>query len=913
MPDRDEIRYRGRPPASEKEKDPHNGVEQIQRWQWMLEQRVPIIGGWMHRRITTALTESALAGNWLAAQSLAVVHAFHEELEVRRLAGQTLRKINYVTGIDAVWGVWAETRNPGLEQIALEYNRLAGQPASVRLLSALCASLVRPEAITAVTQGGADLVPPLIKALDDGDPRIVEAAHRAITSLKSQGAIDAVCSAWTDSRYAFLDEVIEQAGYVAQKPPAVRVLSALRVGQPDVVTHGTPEMVAPLIKACEHPDAQIREQARLCLLQLQNQPAVDEFCKIWSQSRAPLLEHVLLQAGYHARSPLPVRLLVALKTGRLATAEKVAPEGLPALIDAVRDRDPDISANARKALNHLTNEDTIEALCVRVIDADDAFARQVALENSYAPRTPELRALFYFLTGQWEAYDALDFDQSMLRTIYDASPVKLRQRISTQVQAAARTDYLTILAGVDYRSRAEQVSPDEAALMIRILGENGEYERLWNLAPELALPFSLQIIRLLDDKQWSPADDLDQRAFRELVQLSRQPFMLTADQLARVLPLAISRATLRVRGRANDVAFAPNGPLLAIGASSRKVVLWDFQTAKVQRVLDDFKHSVGKVSFTPSGTLICAERTNDPNAQCAISVYQPEDSYKLTYHLGNITVLETVGSDRLLTAGRDARAVLWDLGERRIVTQKEFDFWPRSAAISADLQYAALMHDKMTLVRLPDLTTVPGYPFLTARVNGYKNGVAQNAAFSPDGKFLLAGQFNGQLGLYFHTSLTQRPRRGYVTQHPGPVRGIGFLPDHPLAISAGGEGQVRFIRWPEMTVQGTVFAPEGQLTSLRLSNSGAFLATGTNDASLTLWDLRVLDIPGLFSQPLATATHDQIANVLALSEYGSLPEPVRNGLKFLRLLLQYRFRFDIQIEEGPIIRYGEFDIVLDDL
>ncbi|RPJ46285.1 MAG: hypothetical protein EHM21_08790 [Chloroflexi bacterium] len=112
---------------------------------------------------------------------------------------------------------------------------------------------------------------------------------------------------------------------------------------------------------------------------------------------------------------------------------------------------------------------------------------------------------------------------------------------------------------------------------------------------------------------------------------------------------------------------------------------------------------------------------------------------------------------------------------------------------------------------------------------------------------------------------------------------------------------------------GAVATPDGHLTSLRVSQNGAFMATGSNEASLMLWDLRVLDIPDLFAQPLATATHEQISTVLALGEYNSLPDPVRNGLKFLRLLLQYRFRYDIQIDEAPRIQYGEFDIILDEV
>jgi WD40 repeat protein len=139
-----------------------------------------------------------------------------------------------------------------------------------------------------------------------------------------------------------------------------------------------------------------------------------------------------------------------------------------------------------------------------------------------------------------------------------------------------------------------------------------------------------------------------------------------------------------------------------------------------------------------------------------------------------------------------------------------------------------------------------------------------------------------------------------VTEHNQPVRGVFFLPEHPAVVTAGAEGQVRFIRWPEMTGIGTLYSPGGALTSLHIARTGEFMATGANDASLRLWDLRTLDIPALFAQPLATASHHQIATILALSEYETLPQPVRNALQFMRLLLQYRFRFDIHIEEAPL-------------
>ena len=457
--------------------------------------------------------------------------------------------------------------------------------------------------------------------------------------------------------------------------------------------------------------------------------------------------------------------------------------------------------------------------------------------------------MFYFLTQQWGAYDALDFDQSMMRVIYEASPAELRQRIAAQLQTAGRTDYLTILAGINYRDRAEEVSASEAALMIRILANNREFSRLWSLVTELALPFCLEIVKILAENNWRPGERADEAVFNTLVELSQQPIQTSGPELSRALPTAIQRATLKVKGRINEVAFSPTQPVLAIATSQRKVVLWNFQTAKIEQVLTGLNTSVGKVSYTPQGVLLCAERTNN-NALCSVYVYTEPDNFQLCAHEGTVSVLEPTGENRLLTAGRDNRAFLWDLANKKKIAEKEYSFWARSAAISPDNQYAALLHDHLTLVRLPDLSIVPGYPYLAPRADGFKQGVAQNAAFSPDGKFILAGQYNGQVGLYFHNSMTQRPRKAVVTQHSQPVRGIHFLPGHSLVVSAGAEGQVRFIRWPEMSLEGMSYSPEGQLTSLRVSPSGAFMATGTNEASLVLWDLRVLDIPGpVFTAP----------------------------------------------------------------
>ena len=343
------------PPNSEE-------TEKLERYRWLLNQNVPVIGGWMHKRVLLALAELALKGNPHAVESLAMALVTNRDQEVRKLAEQTLLRINFATGIDAAWRVWTETRHPRLEEILEKHGRVASHPASARLLSAL-----KLNDLGAVTRGSADLMAALIAACGDRDPQLAERARAAIQTLKNPASIDAVCRHWQENRSAFLAGVIQSAGYVAQKPPRIRVLSALKVDQMDVVMQSSAEMVPHLIEACQDRDPQVAERARTGLLHLEKQAAVDAFCARWAETRDPLLEEALLKAGYRARHPIEVRLLAALKTGQRAVAEKTPAQGLLPLLEATHDADEVIAQEARAALGHLQKEETREALCLRVI------------------------------------------------------------------------------------------------------------------------------------------------------------------------------------------------------------------------------------------------------------------------------------------------------------------------------------------------------------------------------------------------------------------------------------------------------------------------------------------------------------------------------------------------------------------
>jgi WD40 repeat protein len=157
-----------------------------------------------------------------------------------------------------------------------------------------------------------------------------------------------------------------------------------------------------------------------------------------------------------------------------------------------------------------------------------------------------------------------------------------------------------------------------------------------------------------------------------------------------------------------------------------------------------------------------------------------------------------------------------------------------------------------------------------------------------------------------------RTRARLLTTHARSVESVLALPGRSLVVTAGAEGHLRFFSLPDLRSQAALKTPGERLTSLHVSPDGAFFATGANDSTLALWDLRVQDIPALFNTPAASIRPSQMALINTLAGYGqALPAPVLSALCYLQTLLAHRFRFDIEVSETASIQVGEFDVFLD--
>ena len=740
------------------------------------------------------------------------------------------------------------------------------------------------------------------------DPRVFAIAMEHLNALSDPLQIDAACAVWAGSRHPALGRLQLEHGWVATQPVRVRVLSSLHADRREAVTNGSADVVGPLVDACDDLDPDVALRARECLLGLEQPSAVDEVCAQWISTRSEVLGEAVERARYVAHNPIEVRVLSALKTRQPDSLEKLGRRVIEPLLLACADADAVVNAQARIALKQLKNRDAIDDVCRIVVEDNHPVALEFALAAGYLPRDNHQRALFLFLTEQWERYEALDFDGRLLRASYEAAGPPLRLRLREKLRSAGRTDFLNVVGGSDFRARAAVMTPDEAEFLVQMLASHQEWAKLWTLIFELAFGWGVKIVRILAASEWKPAQPDERATFEELAQLASHAIPDWDEALSHALPPALMRAHVRVSGEVNDVAFSPRHPTIALALRRRKVVVWNFQRGEREERLSGFDHSIGRVTYTDGASLLCAERTTKPSEDCSVYLCPKGEKgrRKVGTHRGAVTAIESAGNGRLLSAGRDGKVILWDLATSRKLHEAKVpagakgpDSWARATRLSSDGKFAVLLYDGLSLVRLPEIE------FLSSV--GWQ-GTTRCAAFSPDDRALIVGQYNGEVRVIARNDTTLDHRYRAFCRHSGQVQGIEVLPERSVVVTAGSGGDVLFTSWSNWAPVGRLAIAGDRLTSLRISADGSFMAVGDSDASMSLWDLRVLDVPLLLARPLAKAVPVHLAAVRALGGDQNLPARARDSLRFVECVLRHRFRYDIEIDEMPAIRLGEFDI-----
>jgi WD40 repeat protein len=736
----------------------------------------------------------------------------------------------------------------------------------------------------------------------------------ALRHVEDARARDEVAAVWEETRHPALAEVLTRWHHVASGPVRVRVLTALLLDDGTIAAHGGADVARCLLDACSDADPQLSLRAREHLKRLEGVDALQTLCLRWADTRDALLLQILADRAHLPQAPAHVRVLLALKSGRID--EVLAEDGggvVPPLLLACKDSDEEIAGRARSALRRLPCAGQREALCQYFLEEGDRDAEGAITASGYLPQAPERRALVLFLTRQWEMYEQLDFDGNLLRTVYETASQGLRERLAVKGRQGGRTELVDAMTGGHGR-RFAQLSAGEWAVMLDVLERNGGWGRLWQLAQTAPPRRSVEVLRRLGVDGW------------QRVGVPRQEYEELFEPAIGVDEAAFGAASFELgmlsghRGAVECLAVSPDGKLLASGGADQDVRLWELPSGALLRTFPGHTAAVACLLFSADGGVLLSG-----SEDCTVRLWRLPDGKRcrvLRGCTGPVTALALTPDGKTLVSLSHDFAHIWDLTEDEPEGKpREQGGRPTCIAVSPDgevLATGGADHMVWLSWHLP-------HGELQDPLEGHLGPVAE-VAFSRDGQRLASA---GNDGFRLWSVAHSRP----LGKFPGrrlPLASPEFEPDpharagkrrtRMLRLGRLSDGRVLAARVRGRTVRlwtpqdgravKTLKGHRGAVTCLAADPTGALLASGAADGTVRLWG--VPERLGRLSQsPVEQMTlHDRDWALARLKE-PDLPEAERRALAFVAALLTRRWRTDVHVEEAPAPAPGAHDVIVE--
>jgi len=310
---------------------------------------------------------------------------------------------------------------------------------------------------------------------------------------------------------------------------------------------------------------------------------------------------------------------------------------------------------------------------------------------------------------------------------------------------------------------------------------------------------------------------------------------------ARVWETATGNEIARVTHdeRVSSVAFSPGGKFVVSGSGDGTARVWETATGdEIVRMTHD--DAVESVAFSPDGDEIVSMTHNDAVESVAFS---PDGKFVVA---GRCDKLVKFGAGFSCTKGS---ASVWETATGNKIVRMTHDAPVNSVAFSPDGKFvvAGSLDFNQFTVSVSEITTGDEIARMT------HDGWVYSVAFSPDGKFVVAGSVGGTVRVWEITTGNEIARM----THDDAVESVAFSPDGKFVVSGGADNSVRV--W-EITTGNEIarMTHDDAVNSVAFSPDGKFVVAGSGDGTARVWEIAT-------GNEVTRMTHDDEVSSVAFS------------------------------------------------
>jgi WD40 repeat protein len=307
----------------------------------------------------------------------------------------------------------------------------------------------------------------------------------------------------------------------------------------------------------------------------------------------------------------------------------------------------------------------------------------------------------------------------------------------------------------------------------------------------------------------------------------------STDQTVRIWEAATGTHRITLRGHGDlvgAVAFSPDGSLIATASDDNTARIWDTATGTHRTTFNGHEHWVRSVAFSPDGSLI-ATASRDGTAR---SWDAATGTQRVTFNGHGEWVRRVAFSpdgSLIAAACRDGNARIWETatGIRRTTFEGHLSGL-NSVAFSPDGSLIATASQDGT-ARIWDTATGRN----SRELSGHTDWV-RDIAFSADGTLVATASRDDTVCLWATSAWALRSKLRVTGRST--VRGVAFSPDGSLIATASGDLNTRI--WDAAKGSGraarTLTGQVGSTTAVAFSPDGSLIATASDDNTARIWD-----------------------------------------------------------------------------